>query len=200
MTRLSLTCRSSHIHGCRRREALEKSEWAQYCYRCFLWIYDVGTWTRHCEEHLAHLGFRCEVKTSHYTLITPGLCPFCVGDCQLPANESFYQWESPKALWDHVQTHMDANVEWPLPCPHPMCNIVLQDAKNFDHHMVDMHGKSYLLGSHAGSTAHISTKKSHKSVLPKAQPNKMGLRSGSLSSPGQSVFSVRPVIKKLKSE
>lgn len=173
---------------------MESSDWVQYCYRCFLWISNVDTWTRHCEEHLARLSFRCEVKTSRYTLITPGLCPFCVGNCQLPANESFCQWKSPKALWDHVQAHIDNVAEGPLPCPHPMCNTVLQNTQSFDYHMVDMHGKSHIhLGSNPTSTTSKTAGKSEKSMISKARPDKSALRSKSLSLPGQSVFKMRSV-------
>ena len=180
---------------------MQYSERVQYCYRCFLWIYDGDDWTRHCEEHLGRLSFGCEVKTSHYTLIVPGLCPFCVGDCQLRADESFCQWKSSKELWEHVQAHVDDNAEWPLPCPHPMCNTMLQDTQSFDHHMVDMHGKRYI---HPGSNANITgcrtTEKSDKPVLPKARLDKTTVRSKSLSLslPGQSVFSVRSTMVKIE--
>ena len=83
---------------------------------------------------------RCEILMSQYTMIHPGTCCFCVADKQLPVTARFYQWLSGSKLRRHLNLHL-REVCWPLTCPHPLCNINIEDLKGFGHHMVDFHGK-----------------------------------------------------------
>ncbi len=80
-----------------------------------------------------------------------------------------------------------------------MCNTVLQDTQSFNHYIIDMHGKNYLLlGSNTGTAC--KAPRSDKSAPLKARQDKTALRSKSLSLPSQSVFNVRPVSTTVKSE
>lgn len=114
---------------------------AQYCYRCCTWTNTADQWNRHCEGHLAHPSMKCEIWISHYTLIAPGFCPFCISDSKLPAPVRAFQWTNSKQLWDHIDSHTEL-AEWPDHCPHPLCDTILQSADVFQHHMVDVHGKA----------------------------------------------------------
>lgn len=86
----------------------------------------------------------CEVWIYRNTLVTPGICPFCVGQKQLPAATRYHQHSESWRLWRHVDRHL-RDTHWPGPCPHPLCKLVLKDAEDFDCHMIDFHGKDIVL-------------------------------------------------------
>ena len=119
------------------------SQWVQFCYRCSEWFTSPDDWGKHCEWHLDNLSMRCEIYTWRYTLLVPGICPFCVGCCEIAPEERFHQWTSSASLWRHVNGHLEG-VSWPMHCPHPQCKLEIGDRELFGHHLVDMHGKTFL--------------------------------------------------------
>jgi len=154
--------RSRHIHSCRRRELSLVSESTEYCYRCCTWFKNNDDFDHHCRSHLIQLDPMCEVWTYRNTLVTPGICPFCVGQDQLPATKRYHQFPESFRLWRHVDRHLLETL-WPGPCPHPLCDLVLKDAEDFNCHMIDIHGKDIVTRNVSKRKFEDSSDKSTKS-------------------------------------
>jgi hypothetical protein len=110
-----------------------------YCYQCFDWV--VGEkWEPHCQAHLdASTSKRCGTATYCHTLVHPGSCPFCVGDISLPASERLKPWSRDHKLWIHVNEEHLVDCQWPLECPHPLCDTTHEDVASFQFHLMDVH-------------------------------------------------------------
>ena len=76
-----------------------------------------------------------------HTLVRPGYCPFCLNDPILPAADRSKSWTRDHKLWIHVNEHLD-QCQWPRVCPHPLCDVVVDDSGTLQFHFVDEHGLS----------------------------------------------------------
>lgn len=137
--------RSSHIHACRRREVACQMKLPEceliYCYFCFEW-FSKNAWDTHCQTHLDSIKSKCcEVITYCSTLVRPALCPFCLGDNRpgVSASERWKTWNRENQLRDHLREVHLKKVCWPSTCPHPLCNIELDNQVSFVYHLIDMH-------------------------------------------------------------
>lgn len=110
-----------------------------YCYQCFEWV--VGEkWELHCQEHLNALtSKRCGTVTHCHTLVHPAYCPFCMRKQSLPASERLKPWSRDHKLWIHVNEGHLIDCQWPLKCPHPLCDTAYEDAASFQFHLMDVH-------------------------------------------------------------
>ena len=140
--RLQYKYRTSHIHSCRQREALLTSQWSQYCYKCFEWFLNKSDWKKYSEWHLYNLSMRYDIHVSRWYLISPGTCPFCLGDRCLAADERTYQWTVVSRLWTHIEGHLNG-LSWPIDCPHPLYMKELKNVEDFNLHMIDVHGRGF---------------------------------------------------------
>ena len=141
---------------------------------------------------------RCDIRFSRNILVSPGACPFCLGDEDLAADKRNYQWKAPYRLWCHVKGHL-AGMSWPAHCPHPLCAEELKNVEDFDFHMADVHSRSL-------SSRKFSDEVSSGEVVLKRGPGlKGGRKSGStsgiwtcydkhLGGPGTSVFTTTPSV------
>lgn len=95
----------------------------EWCYLCSGWFHTEEDWAKHCRFHLAHLQPRCGLLTFRYTLVYPGLCPYCLGDSEKEPQERFKQWRAKSTLINHInEKHLTGKKEdEPLQCPHPCC-------------------------------------------------------------------------------
>jgi hypothetical protein len=111
-----------------------------YCYLCYDWV--IGDqWVPHCQSHLDGLMTkRCGSVTSCYTLVRPAYCPFCIGKLDDPAPKRLQSWTRDRKLWDHIRQHHLADCLWPGKCPHPLCDVILEDYVTFEAHLVNEHG------------------------------------------------------------
>ena len=141
-SRLQRKHRTSYIYRYRQREALLTSQWSQYCYKCFEWFLNTSNWEKYSEWHLDHLNMRCDIHVSRWCLISPGTCPFCLGDRGLAADERTYQWTVISRLWTHIEGHLDG-LSWPTDYPHPLCVKELKNVEDFNLHMIDVHGRGF---------------------------------------------------------
>lgn len=110
-----------------------------YCYQCFDWV--IGEdWEPHCQAHLDKLtSKRCGIVTYCHTLVHPGCCPFFIGRTSLSASERLQSWTRDHKLWTHVMDeHLDDS-QWPLVCPHPLCDTPHDDSTSFQFHLIDVH-------------------------------------------------------------
>jgi hypothetical protein len=154
---LPKTQRNQHIQTCVRREKASRLGRLQpdihYCYLCFNWI--VGDeWEPHCQTRFATLETkRCGTVTYCHTLVRPGYCPFCIGDDAHSATKRLESWTRDHKLWLHVNEHLTGR-RWPVHCPHPLCNLSLEDETAFQFHLRDDHRFSWAcFGSSARSNS-----------------------------------------------
>ena len=114
-----------------------------YCYHCFEWVIGDAAWEDHCRTHLSRLASKnCGTITYCHTVIRPAFCPFHLGDKDLLPSERMLSWTRDAALWDHVvDCHLN-NRQWPISCPHPLCQQSLRDRTSLEHHFIDEHNFS----------------------------------------------------------
>lgn len=156
--------RSAHIHICRRNELIytlkrPKCE-LKYCSFCFRWLI-LEEWEKHCQVHLDSINSKCcGTITYCHTLLRPALCPFCLGDKrpEVSATKRWSSWTREAQLRDHLQQHL-LEACWPLKCPHPLCNLELDNQLSFVYHLTDVHSlmvngtqqSKLISGSHDGT-------------------------------------------------
>jgi hypothetical protein len=109
-----------------------------YCYQCFQWV--VGDhWEEHCQSHLQPITSKvCGTITYIHTLVRPGFCPFCLGNEALPATRRLESWTRDRKMWGHMNEHL-VGMQWPCRCPHPLCDVSLEDEAALSFHFVDEH-------------------------------------------------------------
>jgi hypothetical protein len=134
-----------HIHACRRKEflaSLPRNRRAKYCYECFKWFRDGSEWSQHCEEHLRTLDKGCgPIYLSHQRslLMSPGFCPFCLGQ-QTEPSRLWFQWTNERDLLLHIDKHLrDEVTDWPFACPHPLCGNEMQSVRELEEHFEKDH-------------------------------------------------------------
>jgi hypothetical protein len=142
---LPKTQRSQHIQACVRREMASQLEQLQsdihYCHECFQWV--VGDrWEEHCQSHLQSITSKvCGTVIYIHTLVRPAFCPFCLGNKAASATRRLESWTRDHHLWGHMNEHLVERC-WPCHCPHPLCDVSLEDEAALRFHFVDDHGIS----------------------------------------------------------
>lgn len=112
----------------------------QFCYLCAEFYHTEASWQAHCQSHLDNLQPRCGILTFRYTLVSPGLCPICLGDCSKKPDERFNQWVKKATLVNHIDTHLASMTSSVLVCPHPCCQSKqYSDIYHLRHHFYDAH-------------------------------------------------------------
>lgn len=97
-------------------------KFAQFCYLCAEMFYNEPSWIEHCRAHLDNLQPRCGLLRFRYTLVAPGLCPFCLSDEMKRPDERFQQWMNKATLLNHIEKHLDRLQSGSsISCPHPCC-------------------------------------------------------------------------------
>ena len=134
--------RNTHIHNCSHKELASTLGRPQpelkYCFVCFCWFVE-EEWNKHCQTHLNSItSKRCASITYCHTLVRPAFCPFCIGDNQLSPSSRYTSWTREAKLRSHLQSHLEAS-RWPLVCPHPLCNLELNNETLFLSHLNDVH-------------------------------------------------------------
>lgn len=71
-------------------------------------------------------------------MVRPGYCLFHLGNTELPASERQKSWTREQKLWSHVDEHLE-DCRWPCVCPHPLCDMVFENATSLEFHFVDDH-------------------------------------------------------------
>jgi hypothetical protein len=111
-----------------------------YCHLCFRWVWGRSDWVVHCQDHIgALIPKKCGTITYCYTLVRPGYCPFCLGNGALSATARFTSWIRDHKLWQHVGNHIQG-CSWPMSCPHPSCDALLDTEPSLRFHFIDDHG------------------------------------------------------------
>jgi hypothetical protein len=141
---LSKPRRSTHIHDCRHKELARLLERLpselRYCFTCFIWFTE-EKWDEHCQSHLSSIiSKRCATITYCNTLFRPAFCPFCLGDETLLVSKRWTSFAKDANHRSHLEQYHLGTCHWPSNCPHPLCNLQLDDETAFLHHLSDMHG------------------------------------------------------------
>lgn len=147
--RLRNANRNQHVLSCVCREIASKREYLQsevhYCHQCFSWVVGPKEWDDHCQTHVKTLSSkRCGTITYCHTLVRSAYCPFCLGQSTEPAGQRLEIWCRDHALWQHIDRHL-RGCEWPLTCPHLLCDISFSEEQDLRFHLVDEHRLSRTL-------------------------------------------------------
>jgi hypothetical protein len=134
--------RAAHIHHCRQKEYANSLSRLQsdlvYCFQCFAWFVK-REWRAHCRQHLDSISSRrCGSITYCHTVIRPARCLFCLGNETLSAEKRLQEWKRDADLMPHLENHI-SETSWPSGCPHPLCNLQIQDETSFWYHLNDAH-------------------------------------------------------------
>ena len=133
--------RPIHIYNCRRNALRRTSMNVYYCFFCFQWFDDVDEWEAHCSQHLLSLNFLwCGAQRYCHTIISPGICPFCLSNEQLSAAERLQAWTRNYLLMQHVDDHIEEILNFEFACPHPLCGEQMNNTDLFRQHLNDVHG------------------------------------------------------------
>lgn len=96
-------------------------------------------WEMHCSNHLRSLDLHCGMRIEHGRVTQAGLCPFCLGDEQLPCADRTRSFNDEREHSQHVLQHMRDIGRFN--CPHPRCDSVsLNDFGDFRSHCASHHG------------------------------------------------------------
>ncbi|KAN0085537.1 hypothetical protein V8E54_002004 [Elaphomyces granulatus] len=91
---------------------------------------------------LLHLSLiaskRCGLTIYCNTIIRPAYCPFCLNEATPSASSRLQSWSRDRDLWDHLEAHIEKSL-WPSSCPHPLCDLQLNDEESFYYHLSDIH-------------------------------------------------------------
>lgn len=132
-----------------KREHLQSD--VHYYYHCFNWVVGPEQWEVHCQDHIQNLNSkRCGTITHCHTLVRPGYCPFCLGKSASAAARRPGPWSRDHSLWQHIDQHLQGLV-WPLSCPHPLCDVIMEHTQHLRYHFMDDHGLSCTLPNSATS-------------------------------------------------
>lgn len=87
------------------------------------------------KSHLNELHPRCGKLKFRYTLLSPGFCPFCLGNY----DERFQQWLAKAIHLNHIDQHFNALItSTAFCCPHPSCQTnYYVDITNLRHRFFD---------------------------------------------------------------
>jgi hypothetical protein len=134
--------RNTHIHNCLHKELACKLDRQpselRYCFICFDWVVE-EKWDEHCQSHLDSItSKRCASITYCNTLVRPAFCPFCMSNSKLPASSRWQSWTRDILFWRHLESHLEEAC-WPSQCPHPLCNLQLDNEELFLFHLRDVH-------------------------------------------------------------
>ncbi|KAH7009366.1 uncharacterized protein B0I36DRAFT_257810, partial [Microdochium trichocladiopsis] len=81
-----------HVHNCyKERQSVPTT----FCFICHQWIFGKTEWKAHCSAHLGDLDTIpkfCDPLTYGGVLAAPGLCPFCLGNENMPPEVRFHQF------------------------------------------------------------------------------------------------------------
>ncbi|KAJ5415013.1 hypothetical protein N7509_000111 [Penicillium cosmopolitanum] len=136
--------RSAHIHDCVRRETgllhqVPESS-LRYCYECMKWFL-LQDWQVHCTTHLQSWEDQhCEVVKYRHTVIRPAYCPFCLGNCQKPAEERLQYWTRSGNLREHIESQHMQEISWPPKASICGCSQTFENQRELRHHLHDVHG------------------------------------------------------------
>ncbi|CAG7932841.1 unnamed protein product [Penicillium olsonii] len=136
--------RSTHIHGCIRRQKafglqIPESE-VRFCYECMEWCTSVQ-WRDHCDTHLqSWKAQHCEVIIYRHTVIRPGYCPFCLWDPNLFAEERLRYWLRSDNLREHIEGQHLAKIRLGPTKPICGCSQSFSDERDLRNHLHDTHG------------------------------------------------------------
>jgi hypothetical protein len=83
-----------------------------------------------------------ESWTNRYC-IQDGFCPFCARGPGF-ASERYRVFERPRQLCNHVLSHIQSQLDWPVVCPHSRCPRVVADQNAMHNHLDGYHGISGL--------------------------------------------------------
>ena len=110
----------------------------QYCFLCFTWVNGAAPWEEHCQSHPASRTLKwCAIRVYCHTVISPGLCPWCLRKVGAPAAQRLQQWDQNCALMAHVEAHIEKVDSWLNACP---CGTEVEDVNSLRHHLSDEYG------------------------------------------------------------
>lgn len=68
----------------------------------------------------------CGDITARGVVVVACICPFCLGDSDLPPQLRYQQFSNTFDLREHMSRHLANVTNWPLKCPHPRCTEYLE--------------------------------------------------------------------------
>jgi hypothetical protein len=96
----------------------------------------------HCASHLSSLTTkRCGTLSYGYTLVRTAYSLFRLGSTTKPAAYRLQSWSRDFDLWAHVNEELRGG-RWQMRCPHPLCDIRLEDERDLQFHFIDDHAFS----------------------------------------------------------
>lgn len=94
----------------------------------------------HCQSHVDQpetLPLQCEPLVFRRAIVTPGFCPFCLGDSRLPAPDRLHQFLYRNRWQQHLINHIKVLVE--AKCPHLLCTRPISSTPILLNHLQDVH-------------------------------------------------------------
>jgi hypothetical protein len=122
------------VYSCSKADLKRRYGFAMFCFKCSEWATSAAGWELHCQDHIDKfdIPFRYDPVTFRYALTCARYCLKCLHKSQWPATKRLYQWEN-KARWlQHVQKHMQEDIQSidctkPIRCTYgPPCTMVLE--------------------------------------------------------------------------
>lgn len=119
-----------------------------------VWVTNEKDWMSHCQGHLEKLELaptQCNPFEYGGCLASPGYCPFCLGNVDLPATIRMHQVLDRNIWREHIHQQI-MNLEVPV-CPHPrtQCTESFESMQELKYHLVNVHCVELKKGSKRSS-------------------------------------------------
>jgi hypothetical protein len=127
-----------HILNCHKNSQTQTYGFAEFCFRCNLWIYDGCEWENHCAWHITNLiKLPVWVDPLIYDaiFIDAGRCEICLVNPKLSATVRMHQFTWLQSWQKHYQTHYE-DPKLKLGCRCQSWDSLLE----FQFHLHDCHG------------------------------------------------------------
>ncbi len=126
-----------------RGSQLCKGVFTEFCHPCNIWVLDQEKREDHCKQHLTDAPIFCGLLTFRHLLISPGLCPFCLGDEKLSASTRLQHWSRKIKQQEHIEGHLaKISTSNQVQCPHPKCTSLQQGRAALKLHFSSVHSIS----------------------------------------------------------
>lgn len=126
-----------HTYGCHKKIHREKQSFADFCFVCHIWIFDIQEWHSHIWRHIRSPQLKCRPATFRYNVLRAGICPACLQESLNGGKLKYEQYLNLASWRQHILEHMP---RYTVSCCHPACErATFATAAQLHQHQVDVH-------------------------------------------------------------
>ncbi|KAG8628150.1 hypothetical protein KVT40_004023 [Elsinoe batatas] len=133
-----------HMHHRHGATTLEMAPMISYCFEHRIYFRNLQDWRGHCLEHIETMKHNPSpffgIIYRHQVIACAGICPYCLADESLGAEDRCQQYSSTRLFRSHLERHMMTSQDYPTKCPCTDCKQELHNRNACWTHLWDAHG------------------------------------------------------------